>query len=222
LSGTASGTSAATGALAGSTNLGGVSAGAALAAGSLTGLASLGGESPGAGSAAADLGLLGFAALGGTATGIATATAALTAEQPFAFTSVTSVISYGESPTSSIAFAAPANETRLALTRGDDAVLSVTFGQPLSTIEEIWFTVREGWATTETDDDLAVFSASLGEGEIVASGASAAEVTISRAVTRALLFDEYFFDVQVCTNADQILTPTRGQLRIEPDVTRSE
>lgn len=221
LTGTAAGQGDPTGALTGTAALSGSSVGAGVAAGALGGTAALQGETSGETGATADLSIVGVAELSGVASGVATAAGDLLAPPPVTFASVSSSIVVGASPTSRITLGEPITETQLQITRGDDVPISLAFGQPLSSLAEIWFTVRAAWSAAESNDADAVYSATLTGGAITGSGSSAS-LELPHSATAEWLDDEYVFDVQVRTLSDQILTPVRGQLLVAPDVTRSQ
>ncbi len=105
-------------------------------------------------------------------------------------------------------------------TRGDTFEKVVTFSVDTSNFSAVYFTIRESWATTETDDATAVAKTSVALGGIVLSGFTAT-ITFSSAVTAGWLLDQYFYDVSVLTTAGKHLTTVRGKLRMDPDVTRS-
>ncbi len=108
----------------------------------------------------------------------------------------------------------------LTITRGDDYGAVVTFDQDIAGFTDIAFTVRETYATTETDNVSAVFSASLLAGGVTAAGARSVAIDISNTATVTWSADKYVYDIQVTTTAGKIYTTQRGPLYMAPDVTR--
>lgn len=102
----------------------------------------------------------------------------------------------------------------IELTRGDDFGATVTFDQLVSGFSEIRFTVRETWATGETDNSDAKLSKAL-----TPTGAYTAEIEITSAESLTLE-DRSVYDIQVVTVGGKKYTTQRGQLRVSPDVTR--
>lgn len=102
----------------------------------------------------------------------------------------------------------------LEFTRGDDESLIITFDQDVADFTSMKFTIREIWATDETDNTGAIYS-----GTPVASGARTATLTVPKATTVAMLFDEYVHDVEVVA-AGINSTTQRGPVRMTPDVGR--
>lgn len=104
----------------------------------------------------------------------------------------------------------------IELTRGDDYAATVTFDQPVAAFSEIRFTVREAWATTETDNTDATLTKTL-----TPSSAYAADLDLANTETLTLALDQYVYDIQVTTaSGAKVFTTQRGTLRITPDVTR--
>ena len=102
------------------------------------------------------------------------------------------------------------------LTRGDDYAADLTFDQLVAGFSEIRFTVREDWATTQTDNTEATLTATLS-----ATGDYTAELSLTNAQTQALTADRYVYDIQVITvSGSKRYTTQRGCLRITPDATR--
>ena len=102
------------------------------------------------------------------------------------------------------------------ITRGDDYAATVTFDQPVAAFSEIRFTVRESWATTETDNTDATLTTTL-----TPSATSAADLDLTSTQTLALVLDQYVYDIQVITaSGSKVFTTQRGTLRVSPDVTR--
>ncbi len=106
------------------------------------------------------------------------------------------------------------------ITRGDDWGGTFTFDQAISGFSEIWFTVRAAYATTETNNTDAIFSATLTDGDIAVSGAYAATIDVGHDVTLTWTSPEYVYDVQIETLGGKLYTTQRGNLRMCPDVTR--
>lgn len=90
-----------------------------------------------------------------------------------------------------------------------------------SQISSAWFTIRDGYATTETDDTSAVAQVTLAGGGITVTGARQLKMTISDSVTRGWQLDSYVFDVQARLITGKLFTLAAGQLRVMPEVTRS-
>lgn len=111
------------------------------------------------------------------------------------------------------------NQQAITVVRGDDTTLTITFDQAVAEFDDVWFTVRESWATSEEDDAGAVFSAELGGG-ITSTGTYTAEIALPNANTVTWLNDDYVYDVQV-KSSDKLYTTQRGTLRVIGDVTRS-
>lgn len=107
-----------------------------------------------------------------------------------------------------------------SIVRGDDWSTVLRFSQALSGFDEIEFTIRDTWASSETDNTGAVFAGSLTGGEIVADGTYDVTVSIPNATTLGMTGDEYRYDIQVTTVSDKIYTTQRGCIRMIPDVTR--
>ncbi len=108
----------------------------------------------------------------------------------------------------------------LSVTRGDDDGGTITFDQPCAGFNEIWFTVRTAWATTETDNTGAVFSGTLTGGEVIVTGTYTATIDLPSVDTLTWTNNVYFYDVQVRTTGGKIYTTQVGQLRMIPDATR--
>jgi hypothetical protein len=112
----------------------------------------------------------------------------------------------------------PTQQT-LTHVRGDTFIKTASLSQPLTSFDDVWFTVRESYATTETDDSEAVAKGSIGGGEITGTGS---DVTIELPDdTTTWQQPQYVWDLQVKTTGGKIYTAARGMLRITPDVTRS-
>jgi hypothetical protein len=110
----------------------------------------------------------------------------------------------------------------LTHTRGDDFIRTITFSEDPATYQGIWFTVRESWATDETDDTDAISQAELGDGIVLTGGgAYTGSVSISNSETSGWTQDSLVYDVQIKTAAGKIRTTQRGAIRQTPDVTRS-
>lgn len=104
----------------------------------------------------------------------------------------------------------------ITLTRGDDLAATFTFDQLVAGFSEMRFTIREDWATTETDNTAATLTKSL-----TASGDYTALLELSSAETLALIGESYVYDLQITTvTGSKKYTTQRGQLRVTPDVTR--
>jgi hypothetical protein len=104
----------------------------------------------------------------------------------------------------------------LSLTRGDDFGATFTFDQAVAGFSEMRFTVREMWATDETDNTDAALSVTLS-----ASGTYTADLALTSAQTLSLALDEYVYDLQITTTSGgKKYTTQRGTLHMTPDVTR--
>src|SRR6478752_4688516 len=109
----------------------------------------------------------------------------------------------------------PRTET-IELTRGDDYSATVTFDQPVSSFSEMRFTIREDWATSETDNSSAVFTALL-----TPSGTYTAELAVPHVDAVGLSKRRYVHDIQVTTSSTgKQYTTQRGPVFVGPDVTR--
>ncbi len=110
---------------------------------------------------------------------------------------------------------APRTET-INIVRGDDYLATFQFDQLVSTFSEMRFTIRDDWATTETDNTGAVLSVAL-----TASGAYTADLALSSADTLTLQARQYVYDVSIVTAlGGRRFTTQRGMLRPTPDCTR--
>lgn len=103
----------------------------------------------------------------------------------------------------------------ISITRGDDYSATITFDQATSGFSEMRFTVREDWATSQSDNDEALISVTLST-----SGTYTAVLTLTSSQTVDLLAKKYVYDVAVTTLAGAKYTTQRGQLRVGPDVSR--
>lgn len=104
----------------------------------------------------------------------------------------------------------------ITLVRGDTYGATFTFDQAVSGFTSIRFTIRDAWATDETDNTTAAYTTTL-----TATGTYTAALTIPSASTLALQLDQYVYDVAVVVTADGAkYTTQRGHLRMSPDVTR--
>lgn len=108
------------------------------------------------------------------------------------------------------------SQLSITITRGDSYSAAVTFDQLVSAFSEIRFTVRESWATSETDNSTATLSKTL-----TTSGLYGATLDLTSAETLALTRDSYVYDIQITTVVGtKIYTTQRGKIRVSPDVTR--
>lgn len=112
------------------------------------------------------------------------------------------------------------NSQPITHTRGDDFDRVITFSEDPATFQNIWFTIRESWATTEPDDSEAVYQAELNDG-ITVTGPLTAAISIPAVDTLEWESDDYVYDVQILTAAGKIRTTQRGHFHQEPDVTRA-
>lgn len=103
----------------------------------------------------------------------------------------------------------------IELVRGDDFGATFTFDQPVSAFSEMRFTIRESWATTETDNTTAALSKTLS-----ATGTYTADLDITDEEALALSLDQYVYDVQIITTGGRKYTSQRGILRMTPDASR--
>ncbi len=109
----------------------------------------------------------------------------------------------------------PRVETIL-LTRGDDYIATFTFDVAVANFTEMRFTIRESWATTETDNSTAVLSVTL-----TGTGTYTADLALTNLQTRTLVMDQYVYDCSVTTTAGaKKYTAQRGPLKVGPDVSR--
>ncbi len=104
-----------------------------------------------------------------------------------------------------------------SVTRDDDFSAVVTFDQLVAGFSEMRFTVRETWASTESDNTDAIYTTTL-----TATGAYTASLEIPNAETATWTQDRLFHDISVVTaiGAKQFTTQ-RGEIRVGPDVGRS-
>lgn len=105
--------------------------------------------------------------------------------------------------------------------RGDTfiGIIRLENGIQTSSFNEVWFTVRTGYAATGIADETgALTSGTLTGGEISETGTSEWTVTI---VDPNWTVGRLVYDVQVRTPADQVFTIIKGILRVYDDVTRS-
>lgn len=102
------------------------------------------------------------------------------------------------------------------VTRGDDVTFDVTFDQLVAGFSAMRFTMREAWATTETDNTAATYTLLLtATGDYTASG------DLPNATTQTWLNEIYVYDVQVITSVgSKKFTTQRGVVRLTPDATR--
>jgi len=107
------------------------------------------------------------------------------------------------------------NTQTLVITRGDDFSATVTFDQDISGASEIRFTVRDDWATSETDNASAVYTTTLAP-----TGTTTASLTVPDTDTVTWLKPGYVYDIQITTGAGLKQTTQLGSLRMGPDVTR--
>lgn len=103
----------------------------------------------------------------------------------------------------------------LKITRGDDYSATITFDQVTSGFSEMRFTVREDWATSQLDNSEALISVTLST-----VGTYTATLALTSSQTLDLIDGKYVYDVAVTTLAGKKYTTQRGQLRVNPDVTR--
>lgn len=106
----------------------------------------------------------------------------------------------------------------IRVTRGDDYGATFTFDQPVASFAEMRFTIREDWASAETDNADASLTTTL-----VGSGTYTADLQLSHAdtLTLTLASGQYVYDVQITTaSGGKIYTTQRGMLRVTPDATR--
>jgi len=111
------------------------------------------------------------------------------------------------------------NTENLTLVRGDDYSQAFEFTQTVSSFTQIYFTARVAYATYETDNSAAAFSAMLGSG-ISAIGSNTVQLDITHAQSLTLTAASYYYDIQVLTTTGKIYTTQRGMLRVLSDVTR--
>lgn len=105
--------------------------------------------------------------------------------------------------------------------RGDTKIWTITFDQAVSGYVEIWFTIRDGWATTEVDDADAISQKTLSGGGIATTGTYTADVEFSDVDALAWQKASYQYDIQIRTAQGRIFTTQYGSLMITPDATRS-
>lgn len=103
----------------------------------------------------------------------------------------------------------------IQITRGDDYDATITFDQNISDYEELRFTVRTDWATTETNNDDAVYTT-----ELTGASSLTATLTIPSASTSIWTLPLYVYDIQVTSATGAKYTTQRGKIRMGPDVTR--
>jgi hypothetical protein len=107
----------------------------------------------------------------------------------------------------------------LKIQRGDDVIKVITFSSTVSGFADIRFVIRPDWATTETDDEAALFVAIVGDG-IELTGTYTATVTIPYAITATLTNSAYAYDIAIVNALGNKRTTQIGKLRMSPDVSR--
>jgi hypothetical protein len=103
----------------------------------------------------------------------------------------------------------------ISITRGDDYSATITFDQATSGFAEMRFTVREDWATSESDNTDALISVTLST-----SGTYTGTLALTSSQTVDLVSRMYVYDVAVTTLGGSKYTTQRGHLRVGPDVSR--
>jgi hypothetical protein len=116
--------------------------------------------------------------------------------------------------------AEPINQN-IKVVRGDDDDKFIDFSTEVANLDDVWFTVREGWRVAETGDDAVVFQARLTLGGLVAGSTDKQlRLPLPSAQTTTWGYDQYVYDVQVSASG-KINTTQRGFVNMTPDVTAS-
>jgi hypothetical protein len=109
----------------------------------------------------------------------------------------------------------------MQITRGDDALKTITFDQAVASFSAVVVTIREKAAREQTDNTDATWTGSLASGAITALSTYALSLTIPKAATVLMLRDAYVYDVQVVTTpGGKTHTTERGRVLVGWDVSR--